>query len=95
MLEENAASSSKFRYVFNTSRNDSQSGMQSTTDASGIINTFLNTGCGNELNDYEQLKTYKLLMPLFIIFNTILPSSAPVERLFSFASKDFIIKILI
>lgn len=46
-----------------------------------MVNTYLN----DPAEEFEMLKKYPPIYNTFVKFNTILPSSAPVERLFSFA----------
>lgn len=49
-----------------------------------ILN-FLQQPCTADLNDFGQLHQFPVIKKMFLKYNTILPSSAPVERLFSFA----------
>lgn len=57
------------------------------TYISNDILTYLNEPSEKNFKNLQQLNRHNYVKQLFLKYNTILPSSAPVERLFSFASK--------
>lgn len=48
------------------------------------ITRYLNYECTNDINNLEQLKLFDVVTNLYKKYNVIMPSSADVERLFSF-----------
>lgn len=59
--------------------------MDKTIEAEADITTFLRKPCSEIENDFTQLRQHPFVAELFKKFNAICTSSAPVERLFSFA----------
>lgn len=51
------------------------------------VDTFFTSPRSSSVDDLSQIKNTKYLRLVFLKYNTPLPSSAHVERVFSFASK--------
>lgn len=56
-------------------------------EAVSEVHSFFDSPCEKDKNNLEQLGVYKMIREVFVKYNTILPSSAPVERIFLFESK--------
>lgn len=56
--------------------------------------SWLQQPCAKEIRDLSQLNQFPLIKKIFIKFNSPLPSSGPVERMFSFAGKSFNVNYL-
>lgn len=61
--------------------------MDKTVEADTDITTFLRKSCAEIEGDFTQLGLHPFVAELFKKFNAICTSSAPVERLFSYAGK--------
>lgn len=61
--------------------------LDKTIEAETDITAFLRKSCVEKEDDLTQLDRHPLVAELFKKFNAICTSSAPVERLFSFAGK--------
>lgn len=87
------AGQKKFRYVFTDKRTRcAQSGVDSIRVE---VSSWLAASETNDEHDLSSLQgRFPHIRDLFIKYNTILASSAPVERLFSFASKYFVFFLL-
>lgn len=59
--------------------------MDKMIEAETDITTFLRKPCAENENDLTQLGQHPFVAELFKKFNAICTSSAPVERLFSYA----------
>lgn len=59
--------------------------MDNEIEAETDITAFLKKACAQKENDLSQLHQHSFVVELFKKFNAICTSSAPVERLFSFA----------
>lgn len=59
------------------------------TRVSHEVNIFFNCQRSNILDDLTEVQNTKYLRLVFMKYNTPLPSSAHVERVFSFASEFF------
>lgn len=56
------------------------------------ILSWLQQPCAEDIHDLSQLHQFPIMKKIFVKFNTPLTSSAPVERLFSFAGKILFVK---
>lgn len=76
-----------FEYYFASDDRTKATEQQSQHEAAVLeVQSFLEIPCEKDKNNLEQLGIYKIIREVFVRYNTILPSSAPVERLFSFES---------
>lgn len=71
-----------FSYEFDETVQENKLPVQSE-----ILN-YLQLPCTAELDCFSQLNQFPIIKKMFLKYNTALPSSAPVERLFSFAGKN-------
>lgn len=79
-------------YMFSLPTHDSPEDMfpTSTNTVESILTTYLQMPCGE---NFSAVKEFPLIHKLFMRYNTILPSSAAVERLFSYATMTDIPKL--
>lgn len=77
--------SKKFKYNFIKPQE------QTSSKISNIqmeILSYMNSACADDEQDVEQLNQYHRIKNIFLKYNCITPSSAPVEQLFSFESNN-------
>lgn len=83
-------SKGKFSYDFESENDADSVGESSSIDVDMEIQAevlnYLKSPCAKDVNCVDEIKSMKYLRNVFIKYNTPVPSSAPVERLFSFAS---------
>lgn len=79
-------------YVFTTGSQSSPEDLfpAYSSEVDSILTNFLQKPCTTDLN---AVKEHELIHKMFIRYNTILPSSAPVERLFSYATMTSLPKL--
>lgn len=85
---DQGSKSDDFAYYFASDDNTTAQRSQCHEVASEV-QSFFDSPCEKDKNNLEQLSVYKMIREVFVKYNTILPSSAPVERFFSFESKLF------
>lgn len=78
-----------FEYYFASDDNTKATTQKLQIDeaASSEVHSFFDSPCEKDKNNLEQLDLHKMVRKVFIKYNTILPSSAPVERIFGFERK--------
>lgn len=83
-----AEESDNFEYYFASDDTSKATASESQiVEAVSEVHSFLDRPCERDRNNLEQLDAYKMIREVFVKYNTILTSSAPVERIFSFESK--------
>lgn len=65
-----------------------QKSLENKVDAEVDITSFLRKSCGTSGDDLIQLHQHPFVVELFKKFNAVCTSSAPAERLFSYAGKN-------
>ena len=65
-------------------------GNSQANDRHKIIDTEVDMYLRDSCKEIARLKIFPCIMKLFLKYNTTLPSSAPVERLFSLASQMYV-----
>lgn len=81
----------KFKYSFE--RADIQQNQED--DLMSEVIAYLQSPYSEDENNLDQLAAHKHIQVLFLKFNGILTSSAPVERLFSLGSKLLLLLLII
>lgn len=84
------AEKKKFRYRFSEGSQNTQCELIRENAVRIEMSTWLGSPEADDERDLSQIKDYRSfphVRDLFIKYNTIISSSAPVERLFSFASE--------
>lgn len=88
MKMETADGSDDFEYYFASDDTTKVTPQKSQIDeAVAEVQSFFDSPCEKDKNNLEQLGVYKMIREVFVKYNTILPTSAPVERIFQFESK--------
>ena len=65
-------------------------GNSQANDRQKIVDTEVDMYLSDSCKEIARLKIYPCIMTLFLKYNTTLPSSAPVERLFSLGSQIYV-----
>lgn len=88
MKVETGEETDDFEYYFAVEDSKKMTVQKSLNDeAVSEVQSFFDSPCEKDKNNLEQLGVYKMIREIFIKYNTILPSSVPVSRIFSFESK--------
>lgn len=87
---ESSTTKRKFQFTFEKNR---QSTRTHGLDVRAEVLSFLNSTTEGDENSFQQFDTYPTIRQIFVKYNTLLPSSAAVERLFSLGSKYYYLNL--